>query len=195
MTPGSTDVQIVTDWPGLAGHAGRYQEKVPSQIAYKAENQNLALQNDVWGYEIPPRARRHYWTKLLLDKVEGATSFDDPLLTDSPKWTGLSIPKDKPPQDVIADFLSHLYRHCMQSLERHMGERFVKRTPIEFWLTMPAFWSHKAQFAMVEAAKSAGFGESLQREYDTINVIREPEAAVLSVRDSVARFDQLLEVS
>lgn len=191
MVPDSTNVQVVSDWPG---HVAGDVERVPSQIAYKAENQNLALQKDVWGYEISPGARRHYWTKLLLDKVEGANGFDDPLLTDSPERTGLPIPKGKNPKDVIADYLSHLYRHCMQHLERGMGENYLKLTPIEFWMAMPVFYSDKARFAMMEAAKSAGFGKSSKREYDTVNMIPETEAAVLSLRDSVAGLDELLKV-
>ncbi|MCJ1428570.1 hypothetical protein MMC29_006480 [Sticta canariensis] len=74
----------------------------------------------------------------------------------------------------------------MQHLERGMGEDYLKLTPIEFWMTMPVFTSDKARFAMMETAKSAGFGKSSKREYDTINMIPEPEAAVLSLRDSVA---------
>lgn len=188
------DIEVVTNWPGKAS---AYREKVPSQIAYKAENQKPALEDDVWGYEIPPDARRHCWTKLLLDKMAGATEFDDPRLTDlSDEWTGMPIPKGKTPKDVVADYLTHLYHHCMHSLERRVGgEEFLKLTPIEFWFTMPAIWSDEAQFATMEAAKTAGFGKSSKREYDTISMIREPEAAALcALKKTASDFDDLLSV-
>lgn len=186
------DIEVITNWPG---NAAGYREKVPSQIAYKAENQKPALEKDVWGYEIPPGAKRCCWTKLLLDKTAGATEFDDPRLSDLSEWTGLPIPKEKTAEDVVADYLTHLYRHCMHSLEQRMTQEILKLTPIEFWFTMPAIWSDDAQLATMEAAKRAGFGKSSKREYDTISMIREPEAAALSaLKNTADEFDDLVEV-
>lgn len=187
------DIEVITNWPG---NAAGYREKVPSQIAYKAENQKPALEKDVWGYEIPPGAKRCCWTKLLLDKTAGATEFDDPRLSDLSEWTGLPIPKEKTAEDVVADYLTHLYRHCMHSLEQRMTQEILKLTPIEFWFTMPAIWSDDAQLATMEAAKRAGFGKSSKREYDTISMIREPEAAALSaLKNTADEFDDLVEIN
>ncbi|KAF3480439.1 heat shock 70 kDa protein 12A [Arthroderma uncinatum] len=48
---------------------------------------------------------------------------------------------------------------------------------MEFWFTMPAIWSDKAQHATREAAKRAGFGS---RPGDEIYMISEPEAAAIA---------------
>ena len=178
---------MITDWPGkTAGHL----EKVPSQIAYQAENEKL--DKDTWGYEIPSNAKRHCWTKLRLDEHTRSHQFDDPSLAQGSEWNGMPLPKGKVPEDVVADYLAYLYKHCMQSLAKRMSEKILKVTPIEFWFTMPAIWSDEAQYATKAAAERAGFGE---RENDRINMIREPEAAALSaLKITATRFDDLLMV-
>lgn len=195
MTSQATSIQnieVVTDWPGnAAGH----REKVPSQIAYKAENEKPQLEEDVWGYEIPPGARRHCWTKLLLDKSARATEFDDPAVADMSEWAGWPVAQVKNPQDIMADYLSQLYRHCMRCLEKRMTEDILRVTPIEFWFTMPALWSDEAQYATKAAAERAGFGKNAERKSDSISMIKEPEAAALSALKTTAdEFDDLLEV-
>ena len=186
------NVEVITNWPGnAAGH----REKVPSQIAYKAENGKPPLEKDLWGYEIPPSAKRHCWTKLLLDRNARATEFDDPNLADMAEWNGIPIRQDKDPKDVVTDYLHHLYQHCMEYLARRITQDILKVTPIEFWFTMPALWSDEAQFATKEAAERAGFGKNVQREYDSISMIKEPEAAALSALKITAHeFDDLLRV-
>lgn len=186
------DIDVIKDWPG---NAAAHREKVPSQIAYKAENDKPGLEKDSWGYEIPSGAKRHCWTKLLLDRNARATDFDDPALTDMSEWAELPGVQDKIPEDVVTDYLSHLYQHCMNCLEKRMTKDILRVTPIDFWFTMPALWSDEAQYATKAAAERAGFGRNANRESDSINMIKEPEAAALSALKITAdNFDDLLEV-
>ena len=181
---------MVTDWPGAS--AGHYQ-KVPSQIAYQAENEKLL--KDTWGYEIPSTANRHCWTKLLLDQRTKAAVHDDPSLQGKSAMAALPVPHGKSPEDVVADYLTHLYEHCMGHLEKKMTGPVLKVTPIEFWFTMPAIWSDEAQYSTKAAAERAGFGSSFTRENDTINMITEPEAAALAaLKLTTDKYDDLLEV-
>jgi molecular chaperone DnaK (HSP70) len=163
---------------------------VPSQIAYSAEN--AALESDTWGYEVQPGTRAYCWTKLLLDKDTLATEYDDPSLQEASGGAALKVPADKKPVDVVADFLGHLYKHCISRIEKTVPPDVLRLTPIDFWFTMPAIWSDEAQHATKTAAERAGFG---QRPGDTISMITEPEAAALAAfKTTKDRYDDLLEV-
>ena len=185
------NIDVVTDWPG---NAAGYREKVPSQIAYKSEN--AKLDKDAWGYEVPSNAKAHSWTKLLLDKDARVTEFDDPSLSDLPQLDKLSFRDGKSPEEVVSDYLSHLYRHCMEHLEKRMTDSVLRVTPIDFWFTIPAIWSDAAQHATKSAAEKAGFGKSAKREQDSISMITEPEAAAIAALKITAdKFDDLLKVT
>ena len=163
---------------------------MPSQIAYSAENS--ALESDTWGYEVQPGARAYCWTKLLLDKGTLATEYDDPSLQEASGGAALKVPAGKKPVDVVADFLGHLYKHCISRIEKTVPPDVLRLTPIDFWFTMPAIWSDEAQHTTKTAAERAGFG---QRPGDTISMIAEPEAAALvAFKMTKDRYDDLLEV-
>lgn len=184
------NIDVITEWPG---NAAGYFQKVPSQIAYKSENPSL--DRDIWGYEIPPNATRYSWTKLLLDQRARASEFDDPTLSAS-GWGGQTAPGGKAPGEVVSDYLSHFYKHCMEHLEKRMTPGVLKVTPIEFWFTMPAIWSDEAQHATKSAAERAGFGRNPSRDSDTISMITEPEAAALAaLKITAEQYDDLMEVT
>lgn len=183
-------IEVVHEWPG---NSSGYLQKVPSQIAYKADN--LQFDKDIWGYEIPPDAQRQCWTKLLLDKKAQVSDFDDSSLKDTLQSSALTLPQGKSPEDVVSDFLSHLYKHCMGLLGKRMTIGVLNATPIEFWFTMPAIWSDEAQYGTKTAAERAGFGKSSSREFDSINMITEPEAAsIAALKSTTGKWDNLLEV-
>lgn len=183
-------IEVVNEWPG---NSSGYLQKVPSQIAYTAENSRL--DKDLWGYEIPPNAQRQCWTKLLLDDKAHVSEFDDPNVKDSTRSSILTLPEGKSPEDVVSDFLSHLYKHCMGLLEKRMTAGVLNATPIEFWFTMPAIWSDEAQYVTKRAAERAGFGKSPSRNHDSINMITEPEAAsIAALKSTSGKWDDLLEV-
>ncbi|MCJ1352218.1 MAG: hypothetical protein MMC33_002202 [Icmadophila ericetorum] len=128
------DAEIVTSWPG---NSAGYLEKVPSQIAYKIENEKL--KENTWGYAIPRGAKRHCWAKLLLDGNARITQFDDPKLGGA-GWPALPLPKGKVAGDVVADYLTFLYEYCMEYLSKRITDQVLRITPIDFWFTCPAIW-------------------------------------------------------
>ena len=132
---------------------------------------------------------------MLLDKDAVATKHDDPDLKDLPTWAEISLPEDKTAEDVVTEYLKHLYQHCMKYLEAEMTKDLLNVTPIDFWFTIPALWSDAAQHTTRRAARRAGFGKSNKRKLDSISMIKEPEAAALvSLKASVEKFDDLLKV-
>lgn len=121
------------------------------------------------------------WTKLLLDKNTVGREYDDPYLQFAIDEGILHIPEgkdfSKTPQDVCADFLSKVYLHMLEKISDQIGEEFLRSTPMDCWLTVPAVWSDKAQDLTMAAAKAAGFGS---RAGDNIYIIPEPEAAAIA---------------
>lgn len=121
------------------------------------------------------------WTKLLLDQGARITKYDDSALETASKTGILQLPEGKTAVDVVADYLSEVYEHIMNTIAKQITEEALKITPIEFWFTVPAIWSDQAQSATMAAAKRAGFGASLfKRRNDKIFLISEPEAAAIT---------------
>lgn len=88
----------------------------------------------------------------------------------------MALPTGKEAVDVVADYLSGLYKHTLARLALNYGKEFVDVTPIEFVLTVPAIWSDKARSLTKEAATRAGFGS---RQDDKMRMVSEPEAAAI----------------
>ena len=184
-----SDITVITDWPGPAIGVN---EKVPSLIAYAHENKKLGSNVDAWGLLVEAGMINYSWTKLLLDKKALSRKHDDPTLEKASGDGILKTPRGKSADEVVADYLTHLYRHCMARLEKAMTLDVLNVTPIEFWFTMPAIWSDEAQHATRRAATKAGFGS---RRIDEIYMIPEPEAAALSaLKKTMTQYDDLLEV-
>lgn len=159
------DVQVLDSW----GSGDHYQRQVPSRIVY---NPRLA-----WGYDIDPRELAYCWTKLLLDDHALSTEHDDSNLR---KYYGAGFkttPGGKTALDVVSDYLRLLYQHMMKELGRKLSEEILKITPIQFWFTLPALWSVRAQNATLQAASRSGFGS---RPSDDIHLVKEPEAAAIA---------------
>lgn len=184
---GVENVKVVTAWPeGGAGGTGGSNEhlvKVPSRIAYQAENQgkrNFPEGRDAWGYEVEPGYKSYSWTKLLLDKHALPTAFDDPYLqvgTDGDDDSIMTLPAGKTATEVTTDYLTYLYNHCIAEIRKPIKGTIFDITPIEFWFTHPATWSDNAKDATKQAAIAAGFAS---RPGDSISLIPEPEAAAIA---------------
>lgn len=117
--------------------------------------------------------KSYSWTKLLLDESMNLTTLDDPLLHRTANGSIIGVPAGKSAGDVVCDYLTFLYQHCIEQLERHLSPALLDVTPLEFWFTMPAVWPDRARFATKQAAKRSGFGS---RSIDTVFMITEPEA-------------------
>jgi molecular chaperone DnaK (HSP70) len=76
--------------------------------------------------------------------------------------------------DAVADYLTALHGHTMETLGRRYGESFMQKTKIEFVLTVPAVWSDSAKNATLLAAERAGMGD-----VGSLKIISEPEAAAV----------------
>lgn len=172
------DVQVVTDWTGGA-RRNEQHEKVPTKIAYAAENEGL--EHDVWGYEVEPWMSSYTWFKLLLDSNATATEFDNPHLQKMQEKEGnglLRTPGNKSAQEVTTDYMRFLYKHIMAKLAKTYTREAVKVTTIHFWFTHPANWTDEASSNTRDAAEAAGFSD---RAIDELFMITEPEAAAMAI--------------
>ncbi|CAZ85793.1 unnamed protein product [Tuber melanosporum] len=154
-------VNVVGKW--VAGRS-RTSGKAPSEIAYTSSGVK-------WGFGIPIKEPTLTWFKLLLDptKYPLANSTNSPLAR-----TKQLIPHGKNPVDVVADYLSELYKHTINHLEKTLGKSTVEVSPLDFVLTVPAVWSDAAKNLTLQAAELAGF-----RRKKSIRLISEPEAAAV----------------
>ena len=176
------DVGTIKNW------TGGYNDlcsKVPSVMAYAAENEHL--DKDQWGYGVKAGDICCQWWKLLLDGGTRKSDFDDPLLHQSVGEGLMRLPHGKTAQDVASDFLGHLYRHTIRRLESIIGKEALNQTPILFQCTVPAKWSFAAREATRQAAQRAGIGS---RRLDEMVMTDEPEAgAIAAISQTVASFD------
>jgi len=169
-------------WGSSARSASsNFETQVPSRIAYGPRSEIT------WGSNTTPGSTVYCWTKLLLDRYASTTSFDDEGLTEVDGAGLLKTLPGKTPEDVVADFLTQLYREMMVKLERAVGSAILRVTPIKFYFTIPAVWSVRAENATLQAAQKAGFGPGSQRPDDIICLIREPEAAAISALNGLIK--------
>lgn len=168
---GVDDINIITTWPGEISTSS----KVPTRIAYMAENNTL--KKNRWGYEVEPKHTSYSWTKLLLDKNAVRTSFDDPSLSKISTNVIMQLPKFRNAPGVCEDYLRELYGYVSERLKRQLGAATFDLTPIECWITLPAIWSEEAKDVTLRAAKQAGFGS---RTDDEVYTIAEPEDAAIA---------------
>ncbi|RAH64719.1 Hsp70 family protein [Aspergillus aculeatinus CBS 121060] len=171
------DITVIDGWPGSRQNTS-YVLKVPSRIAYAAENERTIA--DLWGFQVQPGMSACSWTKLLLDENTSLTEFDDRSLDEASGAGILRLPAGKTAVDVVADYLTYIYKHIMYTLARHMTPPDLAITPIEFWFTVPAIWSDQAKDVTRTAARRAGFASSRDRPCDRLFFISEPEAAAIT---------------
>ncbi|KAB2575244.1 hypothetical protein DBV05_g6174 [Lasiodiplodia theobromae] len=164
------EIDIINEWGG-SGATGSYNWKVPTVIAYQNENSPWSPRGDKWGFQVKPEMVSWAWMKLLLDQDQAKRHYDDTL-------PEVKQHPHKSPEQIVTDFLSHVYKFLIGTLERRMTPSVVQQLPIEFWFTTPAIWSDQANHATRRAARAAGFGS---RPGDRIFMIQEPEAAAVAV--------------
>lgn len=167
---GIESVHLIDEWgtnERTVGRAGYYKQ-VPSKIAYEPELS--------WGYDIESGVKTYCWTKLLLDRFATHSEYDDSFLGSTQGPGLLLTPPGKAPEDVVTDFLAQLYSYVMSRLKDKLGP-VVDLTPIEFWFTLPALWSLRAEDSTRKAAIDAGFDSRLG---DSIRMVREPEAGAIA---------------
>ncbi|KAL2819072.1 hypothetical protein BDW59DRAFT_181760 [Aspergillus cavernicola] len=172
-----SDIVLISSWPGPSKDTETVF-KAPSRIAYSADNPRI--NKDCWGYQVEPGMIAYSWTKLLLDQGTPLTQYDDPALENASETGILKLPEGKDAVQVVTDYLTQVYRHILKTISKNITEEALRITPIEFWFTVPAIWSDKAQNATKIAAHRAGFAGSFLRRRDKIFLISEPEAAAIT---------------
>lgn len=175
------DIDIIKTWPGGNGITS---DKVPTEIAYEpvpsasepspispidGPADALPSKNIRWGFQFKPEETRLRCIKLFLDRNQKLPHFVSPL------ETAAQLRKcDRTVMDAVSDYLTRIYEHTMETLNRRYGESFVSSTKVEFVLTVPAVWSDAAKNATLQAAERAGMGSRHE-----LKLISEPEAAAV----------------
>jgi molecular chaperone DnaK (HSP70) len=175
------DIDIIKTWPGGNGITS---DKVPTEIAYEplpssepspiSPLDNASIQTSQprsvrWGFQFKPEETRLRCIKLFLDRNQKLPHFVSPL------ETAAQLRKcDRTVMDAVSDYLTKIYEHTLETLNRRYGESFVNSTKVEFVLTVPAVWSDAAKNATLQAAERAGMGN----RHD-LKLISEPEAAAV----------------
>ncbi|KAL5045389.1 hypothetical protein BDW71DRAFT_215236 [Aspergillus fruticulosus] len=178
-----SEIVVITNWPGPSRDIDTVF-KTPSRIAYAAENPRL--HKDRWGFQVEPGMVSYSWTKLLLDRGTPLTKYDDSALEEASNIGIMRLPENKSPEVVVGDYLTEVYEHILKKIGKSITEETLRTTPIEFWFTVPAIWSDRAQGATRDAARRAGFAGTLHRPSDRLFLITEPEAAAIAVLSKYA---------
>ncbi|CAK7209363.1 hypothetical protein SCUCBS95973_000413 [Sporothrix curviconia] len=167
-TPTPDDIEIIKTWPGGNGITS---DKVPTEMTYDlpADAPSGTEPTVRWGFQFKPEESRLRCIKLFLDRTQKLPFYVSPLETAAQ----LSRYK-KTVVDAVADYLTQVYKHTMDTLSRRYGASFMASTRVDFVLTCPAVWSDAAKNTTLLAAERAGMGDR-----SSIQMISEPEAAAV----------------
>ncbi|KAL2856684.1 hypothetical protein BJY01DRAFT_263171 [Aspergillus pseudoustus] len=161
-------INLITAWPGT----GREEGKAPTELRY--EDGKI-----LWGYEIPGGADSVRGFKLLLLHDEDLTT---DIKTSEFFLRARKAMRDngKSAIDLVADYLSALWRHTMETISKALGEYVVDGLQFHVVITVPAIWKGYARQAMRDAATRAGILRSRNAGETTLSFVPEPEAAAFS---------------
>lgn len=189
-------------WPGGNNITS---DKVPSEIAYgpaptsraaaaastsagryTADRFNLGQlrcsltdsavdQGDIvrFGFQLQPEEERLRCMKVLLDPKQELPSYVDRQSLEAQLHHA-----GKDAVEAVSDYLSSVWKHTLQTLERRYGKTFMQGTKLDVVLTVLAVWSDAAKDATLRAAHQAGMGVNL-------SLISEPEAAAVYTLQSI----------
>jgi hypothetical protein len=177
----SLTIQVVQEWDSRGQRISMSDaKKVPTEISYVEETGAGA--SSLWGYQIGAGLSRCSNFKLglqaeLLNAHVGGDDISTSSTIIEPPETLLpyTVPTGKDAAKLAEDYLSHLYKYLMQILTAKYTSRLII-TPIHFVLTVPAVWDETGQDLTRKVARLAGIG---MRDGDTMELIKEPEAAAL----------------
>ncbi len=122
-----------------------------------------------WVFQFKPEESRLRCIKLFLDRSQKLPFYVSPLDT-AAQLRDFSKTVD----DAVADYLTQVHGHTVDTLTRRYGESFMASTKVDFVLTCPAVWSDAAKNTTLMAAERAGMGSR-----SDIQMISEPEAAAV----------------
>lgn len=183
-----TEIRTIGSWPSNPKNL----KKVPSVIQYGTKDARRFR----WGFEVKPEAENPLrWFKLLLNeqgprannvsnRAPSTQNLSETHRGDANQLADLlntiaSLPQDKTALAVVTDYLTGIYKHTRDTLDKHYPQSFSrsigKDIALEFCLTVPAIWTDAAKDLTLQAARAAGMSESPVR----IKTVSEPEAAAV----------------
>ncbi|KAL5343827.1 hypothetical protein BJX70DRAFT_971 [Aspergillus crustosus] len=161
-------INLITAWPGT----GREEGKAPTELLYD-EGKTF------WGYGIPGGADTVRGFKLLLLKDEDLTQ-DVKASEFFLRARRMLRDTGKTAVGLIADYLTPLWRHTLETINKALGDFVVDGLQFHVVITVPAIWKPYARQAMEDAAKRAGILKKRKAGETTLSFVPEPEAAALS---------------
>ncbi|KAL4880679.1 hypothetical protein BJY04DRAFT_190593 [Aspergillus karnatakaensis] len=161
-------INLITAWPGT----GREEGKTPTELLYDEGK-------IMWGYDIPGGADTVRGFKLLLLRDE---DLSEDVKASEFFLRARRMMKDmgKTAVGLISDYLTALWRHTLETINKALGEFVVDGLRFHVVITVPAIWKAYARQAMRDAVKSAGILKKRKAGETTLNFVPEPEAAALS---------------
>jgi len=183
----------ITLWP-LAQHRGADYDtpKVPSKIAYaKNRNSFAGPPVDSWGHQAWDDQKAISWFKLLLLEQRDLQSH----LTNSHHLNvarGLVDETGKNVITVIAEYLSNVWKHVVEQIEKSRTHNFILARPYHIVVTVPAIWQDYAVQRMESALRQAGILDKRPQCPDTTwTFVSEPEAAALAAIEGHKKYGTL----
>ncbi|KAL8291455.1 hypothetical protein RQP46_002433 [Phenoliferia psychrophenolica] len=168
-------IRQILSWPG----SYETYRKVPSCILYKQASPHDVAEIVSWGLEakntaVGPGLVKCEWFKLYLSADTVRTGRPDPRLP--------PLPHGKDAVDVIADFLSCIWKYAKGQITEQIGT-VADLDTADVLLTVPAAWDAAGCALMREAAMRANLVQSSRggdRNWrDRLRIITEPEAAAI----------------
>ena len=114
------------------------------------------------------------WTKLQLD---GTQIGEAAKVVKEQQLLAQSLTKQ--PVDIIADFLSHVKDHFINTLDEEYRREVWSTLPITLVVTVPAVWSDVAKDRTLQAVRQAGFNKVCFPSLNCTLLATEPEAAAV----------------
>ncbi|TPX55170.1 hypothetical protein PhCBS80983_g05543 [Powellomyces hirtus] len=90
----------------------------------------------------------------------------------------VTLPHGVDALEVVADYLSQLYKVLLERLQRNFGES-LQGEDLHFCLTVPAIWSEQAKQTMRQVAVKAGLISPAEINMPRLTLVLEPEAAAI----------------
>ncbi|OCK81694.1 actin-like ATPase domain-containing protein [Lepidopterella palustris CBS 459.81] len=184
-------LRLVDVWPPRVTSV-----KVPSEISFSA----APGRESQWGFDISQKATKMVWTKLELDQQErsdelrmilsalnGMKNLD---LSAIEKSHGIPDYPAMDPEDIVADYLSKVRAHVVQTLVQTYGAEYLSIIPIDIVITVPAVWSDQAKDRTFRAINKAKFDNTYFKRLREIVMVTEPEAAALYTLRSLKLEDE-----
>jgi molecular chaperone DnaK (HSP70) len=126
-------------------------------------------------------------------KLDEKSSHSEDLLERLAKiLPSLNLDEDKDTKDVvdvIAEYLSCLWKHTREVLINQYGQGGFDSLRKELVVTVPAVWSERAKDKTIQAVEKAKF------DTQKISIVTEPEAAVVYTLKGIMESSQKSEVS